>query len=42
MIKYSEQKYAANTIEVNYVEGPDNGPPMVFMDSGVDGRPGIR
>ena len=31
MIKYSEQKYAANTIEVNYVEGPDNGPPMVLI-----------
>ena len=31
MINYSEQKYAASTIEVNYVEGPDNGPPMVLI-----------
>ena len=37
MISYSEQKYAASTIEVNYVEGPDNGPPMVLVH-GIGGR----
>ena len=31
MINYSEQKYASSTIEVNYIEGPDNGPPMVLI-----------
>ena len=31
MINYSEQKYASSTIEVKYVEGPDNGPPMVLI-----------
>jgi len=37
MINYSEQKHAAGTIEVNYVEGPDNGPPMVLVH-GIGGR----
>jgi len=31
MIKYSEQKYATSTVEVNYVEGSDNGPPVVLI-----------
>ena len=37
MTNYSEQKYAASAIEVNYVEGPRYGPPMVLVH-GLGGR----
>jgi pimeloyl-ACP methyl ester carboxylesterase len=37
MNNYSENKFAASTIEVNYAEGPDNGPPMVLLH-GITGR----
>jgi pimeloyl-ACP methyl ester carboxylesterase len=31
MTNYPEKKFAASTIEVNYAEGPDNGPPLVLI-----------
>jgi len=37
MTSYPEKKFAASTIEVNYAEGPDNGPPMVLIH-GLGGR----
>ncbi|MDG0867012.1 alpha/beta fold hydrolase [Candidatus Lucifugimonas marina] len=37
MTSYPEKKFAASTIEVNYAEGPNNGPPMVLIH-GLGGR----
>ena len=37
MTTYPEKKFAARTIEVNYAEGPDNGPPLVLIH-GIGGR----
>ena len=37
MITYPEKKFAASTIEVNYAEGPSNGPPLVLIH-GIGGR----
>jgi len=37
MTEFPEQKFAASTVEVNYAEGPDNGPPMVLIH-GLGGR----
>ncbi|MBN4074261.1 alpha/beta hydrolase [bacterium AH-315-D21] len=31
MTKFQEKKFSASTIEVNYAEGPDNGPPMLLI-----------
>ena len=31
MTQYSEKKFVASTIEVNYAEGPNNGPPLVLI-----------
>ena len=31
MVKYSQRKFIASTIKVNYVEGPDNGPPVLLI-----------
>ncbi|HIF71849.1 MAG TPA: alpha/beta hydrolase [Dehalococcoidia bacterium] len=31
MSDYVEKKFAASAIEVNYAEGPDNGPPLVLI-----------
>ena len=36
-MKYHEQKFTASAIEVNYAEGPDNGPPLVLIH-GLGGR----
>ena len=37
MNTYPENIFAASTIEVNYAEGPDNGPPLVLIH-GLGGR----
>ncbi|MEE8045913.1 MAG: alpha/beta hydrolase [Dehalococcoidia bacterium] len=37
MPDYTEQKFAASTIELNYAEGPDSGPPLVLLH-GIIGR----
>jgi pimeloyl-ACP methyl ester carboxylesterase len=37
MTIYPEKKFAASTIEVNYAEGPNNGPPLVLIH-GIGGR----
>jgi pimeloyl-ACP methyl ester carboxylesterase len=37
MTNYTEKKFAASTVEVNYAEGADNGPPMVLIH-GIGGR----
>jgi pimeloyl-ACP methyl ester carboxylesterase len=34
---YQEKKFASKTIEVNYAEGPNNGPPLLFIH-GLGGR----
>ncbi|WP_342824950.1 alpha/beta fold hydrolase [Candidatus Lucifugimonas marina] len=34
---YQKKKFASSTIEVNYAEGPDNGPPLLFIH-GLGGR----
>ena len=31
MPQFPVKKFAASTIDVNYVEGPDNGPPIVLI-----------
>ena len=31
MTAYPEKKFQARTIEVNYAEGPDNGPPLLLI-----------
>lgn len=36
-MKYTERKYTASTIELNYAEGPVNGPPMLLIH-GLGGR----
>ncbi|MBT4126158.1 MAG: alpha/beta hydrolase [Chloroflexi bacterium] len=37
MTNYPEKKFAASTVQVNYAEGPDNGPPLVLIH-GIGGR----
>lgn len=37
MNRFPEKKFAADMIEVNYAEGPDNGPPIVLIH-GLGGR----
>ncbi len=37
MTTYPEKKFAASTVEVNYAEGPNNGPPLVLIH-GIGGR----
>jgi pimeloyl-ACP methyl ester carboxylesterase len=37
MSQFPEKKFTASAIEVNYAEGPDNGPPMVLIH-GLGGR----
>ncbi len=37
MTQFPEKKFSASAIEVNYAEGPDNGPPMVLIH-GLGGR----
>lgn len=37
MTNYPEKKHTTSTVEVNYAEGPDNGPPMVLIH-GITGR----
>lgn len=31
MLQFTVKKFEASTIDVNYVEAPDNGPPMVLI-----------
>ncbi len=37
MTNYPEKTFTASTIDVNYAEGPDNGPPVVLIH-GIGGR----
>lgn len=37
MARYVEKQFASNTIDVNYAEGPNNGPPLLFIH-GLGGR----
>lgn len=37
MTDFTEKKFTASTVEVNYAEGPNNGPPLVLIH-GIGGR----